>query len=264
MKRAIGIFDSGLGGLTVLKCLAENFPEESFCYLGDVARLPYGNKSPETIKKYGLQIMQFLKEKNVKALIIACNSASSVFLNEDHFEGIPLFNVIIPGSVAALKISDDKRIAVVGTAATVRSGAYKKIIQSIEPDAEVKEVPCPLLVPFVEEGQAGEEIVRLTLEKYLKEIKDEKFKTLILGCTHYPVLKDDFRKILGPEVNLVESGEILSLRIQDLISQGKIEKSESKDREIELNITDLTEHFEGLAIKLMFPVAFKSLNTVVL
>ena len=114
MKESIGIFDSGLGGLTVLKVLAEKFPEESFCYLGDIARLPYGNKSPETIRKYGLQILKFLKSQNVKALVIACNSASTVFLGEEHFEGIPLLNVIEPGSEAAVKASLDKRIAVLG------------------------------------------------------------------------------------------------------------------------------------------------------
>src|SRR5690606_866542 len=145
---SIGIFDSGLGGLTVLRYLAERFPDESFTYLGDIARLPYGNKSPETIKKYGLQILRFLKEKKVKALIIACNSASSVFLDEDEFEGIPLLNVIGPGAKAALEVSLDKKIAIVGTSATVRSGAYKETISKLAPEASVKEVSCPLLVPL--------------------------------------------------------------------------------------------------------------------
>ena len=115
MKKSIGIFDSGLGGLTVLKVLSQKFPEESFCYLGDIARLPYGNKSPETIRKYGIQILKFLKDQNVKALIIACNSASTVFLGEHEFEGIPLLNVIEPGSKEALRVSADKKIAILGT-----------------------------------------------------------------------------------------------------------------------------------------------------
>lgn len=264
MSEAIGIFDSGLGGLTVLRYLAEKFPNESFVYLGDIARLPYGNKSPETIRKYGLQILRFLKEKKVKALIIACNSASSVFLDEDDFEGIPLLNVIGPGSKAALEVSVDKKIAIVGTSATVRSGAYKKTISKLSPAASVKEVSCPLLVPLVEEGMAGDEIARLVLERYLKEIKNEKFETVILGCTHYPVLKEDFKKVLGPEVKLVESGAVLTQKILELMGQGKILKTEYGGQEIELNITDLTDQFEVLAKKLMAPLEIKSLNKVAL
>lgn len=264
MNQPIGIFDSGLGGLTVLRHLAEQFPNESFIYLGDIARLPYGNKSPETIRKYGLQILRFLKEKNVKALIIACNSASSVFLDEDEFEGIPLLNVIGPGSKAALEISKDKKIAIVGTSATVRSGAYKKTISKMEPGASVKEVSCPLLVPLVEEGMAGDEIARLVLERYLKDIKAEKFETIVLGCTHYPVLKEDFKKVLGTGVTLVESGTVLTQKILELMNKHKIPKAEHKDQEIELNITDLTDQFEVLAKKLMFPLEIKSLHKVVL
>src|SRR5690606_34870059 len=148
----IGIFDSGLGGLTVLKVLAEKFPHESFCYLGDIARLPYGNKSSETIRCYGEQILNFLKEKNVKALIIACNSASSVFLGEDEFKGIPLLNVIDPGAVSALSLSTDKKIAVLGTSATIRSHAYARTLKALSSEIEVVEKACPLLVPLVEEG----------------------------------------------------------------------------------------------------------------
>ena len=136
---AIGIFDSGLGGLTVLKVLAEKFPNESFCYLGDIARLPYGNKSPETIRKYGLQIMEFLRTQKVKAIIIACNSASSAFLGESKYFDLPLLNVIEPGSEAALKVSVDKKIAVLGTTATIASHAYETILKKLEPKVQVLE-----------------------------------------------------------------------------------------------------------------------------
>ena len=131
MNKPIGIFDSGLGGLTVLKVLAKKFPHESFIYLGDIARLPYGNKSPETIRKYGDQILRFLKSQDVKAMVIACNSASTVYLGEKSFEGIPLLNVIEPGSQAALRNSTDKKIAVLGTAATVNSHAYRKTLTAL-------------------------------------------------------------------------------------------------------------------------------------
>lgn len=264
MKKSIGIFDSGLGGLTVLKVLSQKFPNESFCYLGDIARLPYGNKSPETIRKYGMQILEFLKDQNVKALIIACNSASTVFLGESEYEGIPLLNVIEPGSAAALKVSQDKKIAVLGTSATIRSHAYEETLKRLEPSAEVLEQACPLLVPLVEEGFVQDPITELVAERYLSEIKKQKIKTVILGCTHYPVLKTDLKKVLGPDVQLVESGEVLSDQLNDLFKAGKIEKAQSDTRQIRVCITDLTDHFERLAAKLMEPEPIGHLEKVVL
>jgi glutamate racemase len=264
MKQAIGIFDSGLGGLTVLKVLSQKFPQESFCYLGDIARLPYGNKSPETIRKYGLQILRFLKDQNVKALIIACNSASTVFLGENEFENIPLLNVIEPGAEAALQASLDKHIAVLGTSATIRSHAYEKTIKSLDPQAQVIEEACPLLVPLVEEGFVQDPITQQVLERYLRNIKQKQIKTVILGCTHYPILKDDFRHVLGPSVKLVESGEVLAKRIVSLFQSGKINPATALEREIRVCITDLTDHFERLAQKLMDPEPIGQLEKVVL
>jgi glutamate racemase len=264
MKQAIGIFDSGLGGLTVLKVMAQKFPNETFCYLGDIARLPYGNKSPETIRRYGLQILKFLKNQNVKALIIACNSASTVFLGENEFEGIPLLNVIEPGAAAALEISKDKKIAVLGTSATVRSHAYKTTITKLSKEAEVIEQACPLLVPLVEEGMVSDPITEMVAERYLTEIKAQKIKTVILGCTHYPVLKPDLSKVLGPDVQLVESGEVLAHMLEGLFQSGVIQKSEDDSRQIKVCITDLTDHFERLAEKLMAPEKIAQLEKVVL
>lgn len=264
MKQSIGIFDSGLGGLTVLKVLAQKFPEESFCYLGDIARLPYGNKSPETIRKYGLQILKFLKDQNVKALIIACNSASTVFLGEKDFEGIPLLNVIEPGSEAALKVSQDKKIGVLGTSATIRSHAYESTLKKMDPSVEVIEQACPLLVPLVEEGFVQDPVTEMVLERYLAEIKEKKIGTVILGCTHYPVLKTDLRKVLGETVNLVESGEVLAQQISQLFSDGKLERAQDNNRQIRVYITDLTDHFERLAQHLMEPEPIGHLEKVVL
>ncbi len=264
MNGSIGIFDSGLGGLTVLKVLAEKFPQESFCYLGDIARLPYGNKSPETIKKYGMQILSFLKKQNVKALIIACNSASTVFLEDHDFEGIPLLNVIGPGSVAALKVSADKKIGVLGTSATIRSHAYEETLKKLEPRAQVFEQACPLFVPLVEEGVVKEPVTKMIAERYLAPIKKEKIKTVILGCTHYPVLKEDLREVLGPEVELVESGEVLYEQLEELFHSGVLKRSENNTREIRVCITDLTDHFEKLAQQLMYPEPIGQLEKVVL
>jgi glutamate racemase len=264
MKQSIGIFDSGLGGLTVLKVLAQKFPQESFCYLGDIARLPYGNKSPETIRKYGVQILNFLKDQNVKALIIACNSASTVFLGEHDFEGIPLLNVIEPGSREALRVSSDKKIAVLGTSATIRSHAYEKTLKELDSASVVIEQACPLFVPLVEEGIVSDPITELVAERYLAEIKKEKIKTVILGCTHYPVLRPDLSKTLGPEVTLVESGEVLSLQLKTLFESGKIKAEPTSSRQIRVCITDLTDHFERLAQKLMNPEPIGQLEKVVL
>ena len=264
MNGSIGIFDSGLGGLTVLKVLAENFPQESFCYLGDIARLPYGNKSPETIKKYGMQILSFLKKQNVKALIIACNSASTVFLDDHDYEGIPLLNVLGPGSQAALKVSQDKKIGVLGTSATIRSHAYEQTLKQLDPEVKVLEQACPLFVPLVEEGVVNDPVTKMIAERYLEAIKQENIKTVILGCTHYPVLKDDLKEVLGPDVELVESGEVLFEQLTELFNSGVLKRSQDNTREVRVCITDLTDHFEKLAQKLMYPERIGQLEKVIL
>ncbi|MGE3611102.1 MAG: glutamate racemase [Bacteriovoracaceae bacterium] len=265
MKDVIGIFDSGLGGLTVLKKLAEKFPEESFCYLGDIARLPYGNKSPETIKRYGLQILTFLKKQNVKALIIACNSASTVFLGEHEFEGLPLLNVIEPGAAAAIKVAQDKKIAVLGTSATIRSHAYKSTLEKLSNQVEVVEQACPLFVPLVEEGVVHDQITDLVIAKYLSEIKKNSISTIILGCTHYPVLKEDLLKYLGEQTKLVESGDVLAEQLYQLFQSGRIKKADQTNtRQLRVCITDLTDHFEVLARKLMAPHPLSDMEKVVL
>ena len=260
----IGIFDSGLGGLTVLKVLAEKFPQESFCYLGDIARLPYGNKSPETIKRYGHQILKFLKNQNVKALIIACNSASTVFLSEEEFEGVPLLNVIRPGARAALQKSQDKKIAILGTSATINSHAYRDTILSLEGSAQVLEKACPLFVPLAEEGIVNDPITELVIKRYTQEIQDQEFKTVILGCTHYPILREDLSKVFGSGVTLIESGEVLAQELAELFAKGFLKPDQNTQRIIRICITDVTDHFEKLAKKLMYPEEIKHLEKVVL
>jgi glutamate racemase len=261
---AIGIFDSGLGGLTVLNVLSKKFPNESFCYLGDIARLPYGNKSPETIRKYGLQIMEFLRSQKVKAIIIACNSASSAFLGESKYFDLPLLNVIEPGSEAALRASEDKKIAVLGTTATIASHAYEKILKTLDTQVSVIEQACPLFVPLVEEGFVHDHITQEIAERYLKEVKNQKFQTVILGCTHYPVLKSDLQKVLGPEVSLIESGEVLAEKLTQMFNSGELERSTENQRSIRLCITDVTVHFERLAQQLMDGEKLLPLEKVVL
>lgn len=263
MQEMIGIFDSGLGGLTVLKTLSIHFPQESFCYLGDIARLPYGNKSPETIRKYGLQIFDYLKKQNVKAIIIACNSASSVFMEDHEFAGIPVLNVISPGTAAALRLSKNRKIGVLGTSATIRSGAYAKCIGEQDGSVEVLSQAAPLLVPLVEEGWRDDEVTKLVLKRYLAPFSQAAVDTLILGCTHYPVLKEQIREITENKLHLIESGEVLSENLQQLFSQGRLQRSTAGERQLAIHITDLTDQFVALAQELLSPQEF-SLSRVVL
>lgn len=259
-SRAIGIFDSGLGGLTVLKALAEKFPQESFVYVGDVARLPYGNKSPETIRRYGEQILRFLLTRNVKLMIIACNTASTVFLEETHFEGVPLFNVIGPGSEAALRATVGKNIGVIGTHTTIQGHAYQRTIQAQEPEARVTEIACPLFVPLAEEGMLDDPVTQMMAERYLAPLKAARVDTLVLGCTHYPLLRLDIQKVMGPEVRLIESGSVLAEKIRPHLDGQAV----LKGARLTICTTDVTGAFERLAQQIMSPEKVPALERVVL
>jgi len=261
-NRPIGLFDSGLGGLTVLKSLADAFPQESFLYVGDVARLPYGNKSPETVRKYGEQILRFLKERDVKLLIIACNTASTVFLNDTQFEGLPLFNVIEPGSQAALAASASKRIGVIGTSTTVQGHAYQRTIQSLEASAQVWEEACPLFVPLAEEGMVNDEVTKLMAQRYLAPLKTAQVDTLVLGCTHYPLLKPDIAQVMGEKVKLMESGQVLVEILRAHFAQGGAAKRALGS--LKICTTDVTSHFARLARGLMGRRDFGELERIVL
>jgi glutamate racemase len=265
MNRPIGIFDSGLGGLTVLKDLAIKFPNESFCYVGDIARLPYGNKSPETIRKYGQQILTYLQKEGVKAIVIACNSASTVFLGEKKFSGLPLLNVIEPGAKAALAKAHDKKIAVLGTSATIRSGAYGHTIRSYDQEAIVLELACPLFVPLAEEGMIGDDITQAVARRYLQPILNDPHSTVVLGCTHYPMLRTDLQRVLPKGTRLVESGEVLAEELSQLFQNGDLSPATRGERgTIKIKITDLTEHFERLAQQLIRPLVIEDLEKIVL
>lgn len=263
-NRPIGIFDSGIGGLTVLKSLAKAFPHESFLYVGDVARLPYGNKSPDTIRKYGEQILRFLKSENVKLAIIACNTASTVFLEDQSFEGIPLFNVIAPGAEAAVKTTKNKKVGVIGTATTVKGKAYSNTLKKINSNLEVTEVSCPLFVPLAEEGLSLDPVTTMMSERYLSGLKDKGIDTLILGCTHYPLLRGDISQTMGESVSLVESGEVLSQVISLYLNKNECLADSSRKTELRVCTTDVTEHFLSLARKWMHPQEIKDLERIVL
>ena len=206
--KAIGIFDSGIGGLTVFREIMRALPGENAVYLGDTARVPYGIKSPETIRRYSEEAASYLLSHGIKALVVACNTSSALALNvlKRRFR-IPVIGVIEPGARRAVEASRKKRIGVIGTEATVRSGAYKKAIEKYGDGVKVYQKACPLFVPLAEEGRIRDRIAALAAREYLAEMKREGVDALVLGCTHYPLLKDVIRGAMGNGVRLIDSAE---------------------------------------------------------
>ncbi len=204
----IGVFDSGIGGLTVVHELMRQLPHESIVYFGDTARVPYGNKGPETVQRYSREIADFLEARGVKAIVVACNTATAHALPMLQAERtIPVIGVVEPGARAAVAATRSGAIGVIGTAGTVRSGAYERAIQALRADARVFAQACPLFVPLVEEGWTDREATRLIAGEYLEPLAHHSIDTLVLGCTHYPLLKPLLHTLLGADVRLIDSAE---------------------------------------------------------
>lgn len=202
----IGIFDSGLGGLTVARELFERLPHDSTIYFGDTARVPYGPKSPATVRRYSLEILHWLLGQRVKAVVVACNTSTAHALDLLREESpVPVIGVIEPGARAAVRAAAGRPIGVIGTAGTIASGAYERAIRVLLPDAEVCSRPCPLFVPLVEEGWFDHPAAALVAEEYLAEMRAAGIGALVLGCTHYPLLKPLLGRVLGPAVALIDS-----------------------------------------------------------
>ena len=222
-SRPIGVFDSGLGGLTTVKKLMEYLPEEDIIYLGDTGRVPYGSRSRETIIKYALQDAAFLAGFNIKAMVIACNTACSVAYDIlGRIYDMPVYEVIRAPSEAAAALTKNDKVGIIGTSATIRSGAYEAALKSIKPELRVIPVACPLFVPLVENGRtAGDDTAALIIaEDYLSLLREARIDTLILGCTHYPLLYGVISKVMGPGVELVDSGtETAKLVARDLLAR---------------------------------------------
>jgi glutamate racemase len=204
----IGVFDSGIGGLTVAHEVIRQLPHESIVYFGDTARVPYGPKSPETVRRYSREIADFLREQGVKAIVIACNTATAHALGVLRNEmDMPVIGVVEPGARAAVAATRSGHVGVIGTVGTIKSGAYERAIREIDPDIVVTPRACPLFVPLVEEGWTEHEATRLVAREYLEPIRSAEIDTLVLGCTHYPLLKPLLRDVLGPNVRLIDSAE---------------------------------------------------------
>ena len=217
---SIGMFDSGIGGLTVLKEVRQFLPHEHIIYLGDTARVPYGNRSPRTVTRYSLENTRFLLSKGIKMLIVACNTSSAIALPVLKRElPIPVVGVIDPPSREAVRRTKSKRIGVIGTRATINSHAYVKAIKRLDPSIEVLSKACPLFVPVVEEGLEEDEVARVVVKKYLEEFKDSGIDVLVMGCTHYPILECQIRELLGDAVYIVNTGRETSRDVQRVLER---------------------------------------------
>ena len=238
----VGVFDSGIGGLTVVHAIRRLLPRENLVYLGDTARTPYGTKSPDTVRRYAFESCDFLMEKGVKALVIACNTVSAVALEAVARKyPVPVVGVIEPSVAEALRLSGSKRIGVIATAATIKSGAYTRALRKREPKVEVYTRACPLFVPLVEEGWVDNDVARRTAEIYLASLRQSGIDTLLLGCTHYPLLRDLIAAAMGEAVTLVDSSPTARALGEVLRRHGLARRAGGG--ETGFFVTDATERF---------------------
>lgn len=225
----IGVFDSGVGGLTVTREIMRQLPDENMVYFGDTARVPYGSKSKDNIIRFSRQIIHFLKTRNVKAIVIACNTASALALDVVKEEtDIPVMGVIVPGARAAVSATKNKKVGVIGTEATIRSKMYSRTIRTMDPEVEVVGKPCPLFVPLVEEGFAKHKIAEEVVDYYLASMKESGIDTMILGCTHYPLLRSRIMKYLGEEIRLVNPAYETAMELKQLLKKLDLQNDSGK------------------------------------
>jgi glutamate racemase len=251
----IGIFDSGIGGLTVVKQIFKTLPQYKIVYFGDTARLPYGSKSKETLIQYSIQNTEFLLAKGAKIIIIACHTASSVATNilREKFPKVPIFSVVGPGLSKAINLSRRRKIGIIGTAATIRSGAHEKFLKKINPDIQVLPKACPLIVPLVEEGWFTRMETRKILRYYLRPLKQKQIDVLILACTHYPVLGKMIENIAGKSIKIIDPAEELALELKEFLEKNQeIEKTlEKNGKKHKFYVSDIPYRFNDLSKKIL-------------
>lgn len=244
----IGVFDSGVGGLTVAKEIISQLPTESIVYFGDTARVPYGSKSKDTILRYARQIVRFLRTKNVKAIVIACNTASAFALDTIEKElDIPIIGVVKPGAKAAIENTKNKLIGIIGTEGTIKSELYTEYVHGIDSDIKVIGKACPLFCPLVEEGMLHDPVTDEIASRYLKDLKEQGIDSLILGCTHYPLLTDTVAKVMGAGVNLVNPAFETAVSLDKLLTKNNIKADASNKPQYAFYVSDAEEKFKSFA-----------------
>jgi len=243
-QQPIGVFDSGIGGLTVVRALIEHFPHENIVYFGDTARVPYGPKSPQVVREYAAQDTDFLVRHNVKMIVVACNTVSSVALEvvQKHSK-VPVVGVIQPGAKAAVKASLTKRIGVIGTVGTILSNAYANAIRQYDASATVVGQACPLFVPLAEEGWIDHKATEMIAREYLFPLRLQKIDTLVLGCTHYPILKTVIQNVFDGAIQLVDSGEAAVLDVESVFEEYEIRNPSTQKANVQFFVSDIPHKF---------------------
>ena len=242
--RPIGVFDSGIGGLTVVHALLRRLPHENIVYFGDTARVPYGPKSPQVVREYAKDDTEFLLSKNVKMIVVACNTVSAVALDVvQKYANIPVVGVIIPGARAAMAATKKKRIGVIGTVGTISSNAYANAIKLLDEQANVFSRACPLFVPLVEEGWIDHKATEIIAKEYLFPFTTDKIDTLVLGCTHYPLLKDVISRALNGTSVLIDSGDATALEVDEVLKSHRLKNPSTEKPNLQFFVSDIPAKF---------------------
>ena len=251
----VGVFDSGVGGLTVAREIMRQIPEERIVYFGDTARVPYGNKSKDTILRYSRQIIRFLRTREVKAIVIACNTASAYALDTVAAESdIPIIGVINAGARTAVQATRNGKIGVIGTEGTIGSGIYTRVMKQLKPDIQVTGKPCPLFVPLVEEGLLHDSVTDEIASRYLSVLKGKYIDTLVLGCTHYPLLRSTLRRLMGEDVVLVNPAYETAIELKQLLEERGLERDGAEalqGEKYQFFVSDLAEKFTSFATSIL-------------
>jgi glutamate racemase len=246
--RPIGVFDSGIGGLTVVKALRDLLPNENISYLGDTARVPYGPKSPETVQRYAVELADILTKQNAKALVAACNTVSSVALPTltKKFP-VPVIGVIEPGARAAVSATRNRHVGVIGTRGTIRSGAYEKALRATDENVRVSSQACPLLVPLIEEGLLNDEVTDQMILRYLEPLLKDEIDTLVLGCTHYPLLTGAMARVLKRQIMIVDSAQNCARAVEEMLEGQSLRAAPLNNGKLHVALTDAADNFLNIA-----------------
>jgi len=246
--RPIGVFDSGIGGLTVVKALRDLLPNENIFYLGDTARVPYGNKSAETVERYSLELAGMLTRENAKVIVVACNTVSSVSIPKLRANvSVPVIGVIEPGAQAAIATTRNRHVGVIGTRATIRSGAYENALRALNVHVRVTSQACPLLVPLIEEGMLDDKLTDQTIARYLDPMIAAGIDTLVLGCTHYPLLTSAIARVLKRQIVVVDSAQNCARAVEEMLDQQSLRAAPLNNGKLHVALTDAADNFLNVA-----------------